>query len=659
VCAKTALIILDNCEHLIEGCAQFADTVLRAAPQVKILASSREALGIAGEVAFRVPSLAIPDARQTTSIETLTQCESVRLFVERAATALPGFSVTPDNALAVVQVSQRLDGIPLAIELAAARVNVLRVEQIAARLNDAFRLLTGGSRTALPRQQTLRALIDWSYGLLSKTERTLFRRLAVFASGWTLDAAEAVCTGNGIQPDEILDLLTRLVDKSLVVAEREQGQETRYHFLETIRQYARDKLLESGEADLVRARHLDYFMQFAVIADHTRLDTEHDNLRAAMDWAVESGRAQSGLRLGAALQFFWYRHGYWREGRERLERLLARPEAAAHTTTRADALNVAGFLAGWLGDSEAAQALLEESRAISLELGEAGKPALTRSLFYLAKEMINRDKALAQLMLDENLALARETGDTWVIGWTLFFQGSLAIRQGDYALARTFFGESLAQFRKDGNQGSAASSIKALGWVSYLLEDYSAARSQFEEVVPIYREIGDKFSMAQALENLGYVTYQQGAYQQAIALFEESLARFRELERKDTIAWLLGDLGIAAGQQGDQTRAAALLGEALPLTQEVGDVSLSAMCLIGLAGIQQQSIRAAQLLAAAQTAFEASDEIVEPFHRAAQERIDNAARAALGEEMFVSAWAAGRAMSLEQAIAFALEETDD
>jgi non-specific serine/threonine protein kinase len=449
--------------------------------------------------------------------------------------------------------------------------------------------------------------------------------------------------------------------------DREHGDEARYYLLETIRQYARDKLLESGEAELVRARHLDFFLAFAEAAEPKmygseqttwikRLDAERDNLRAAMDWALESGRAQSGLRLGGALIFLWYSRGYWREGRERMERLLARPEAAEHTTARAAALYVAGFFAYWLRDSEATQAFLEESQAISLELGEAGKPTLTRSRYLLAVETINRDRALAQRLLDENLVLARETGDTFVIGWTFFFQGNLAILQGDYALARTFYSNSLEQFRKMGNQWSAASSKKSLGLVLYLLEDYGAARSQFEEVLPIYREVGDKFSMAQALENLGYVAYQQGAYQQATMLFEESLTVFRELERKDTIAWLLGDLGIAVGQQGDRSRAAALLGEALPLSQGVGDAYIIAMCLLGLAGIQQQPIYAAQLLAAAKTAFEASGEIVEPFYHAAQEHIEDATRAALGEEAFAAAWETGKQMSLDEAVAYALKE---
>lgn len=342
-----------------------------------------------------------------------------------------------------------------------------------------------------------------------------------------------------------------------------------------------------------------------------------------------------------------------------MERLLARPEAAERTTGRAAALYVAGFFAYWLHDSEAVRALGEESQAISLELGAAGKPTLTRARHLLAVDTIDRDRALAQRLLEENLMLAREMGDMFVIGWTFFFQGYLAIRQGDYALARTLYSDSLAQFRKMDNQWSAASSKKSLGWVLYLLEDYKAARSEFEEVLPIYREVGDKFSTGQALENLGHVAYQQGAYQQAITLFEESLLLFRELERKDWIALLLSDLGIALGQQGNRARAEALLSEALPLDREAGETHIIAICLLGLAGIQQQPVRTAQLLAAAQTAFEASGEIIEPFYRAAQERIENATGTALSEDTFIAAWEAGRAITLEQAIVLALEENNE
>jgi predicted ATPase/class 3 adenylate cyclase len=319
--SRKVLLVFDNCEHLIEACARFADLLLRSCKDVKILATSREALGVAGELAWHVPSLSLPDVNQLPSFEQLSQYEAVRLFIERALLVQPHFKVTKDNAPAIAQVCFRLDGIPLALELAAARANVLTVEQISKRLDDRFRLLTGGSRTALPRQQTLRAMIDWSYNLLSEQERLLFRRLAVFVGGWTLEAAEAVCSGEGLGPDLVLELLSQLVNKSLVVMVEVNG-ESRYHCLETIRQYGREKLFESEEAATIRDRHLDTYIQLAEqgyeelqgrndLVWIEKLEMENDNFRAALSWSLESPGVdpQKALQLSGALQDFWVYEG--------------------------------------------------------------------------------------------------------------------------------------------------------------------------------------------------------------------------------------------------------------------------------------------------------------------------------------------------------------
>src|SRR5689334_15648591 len=274
--SKTILLLLDNCEHLVEACAQIAEILLRACPNLRILASSRESLGIEGEVTYRVPSLETPSPTALPSLDQLEKVDSIELFLERATTAKPGFMLTKENAPSVAQICFRLDGIPLAIELAASRVKVLSPEQIASRLDDRFRLLTGGSRTALPRQQTLRAMIDWSYSLLSEQEKILFRRLAVFVGGWTLEAAESICGEEGDGSD-ILDLLTRLVDKSLVFIEETRG-EIRYHRLETIRQYSREKFFETDEVETIRDRHLAFYVKYAEIAD------EYMRGRARMAW---------------------------------------------------------------------------------------------------------------------------------------------------------------------------------------------------------------------------------------------------------------------------------------------------------------------------------------------------------------------------------------
>ncbi|MBI3461404.1 AAA family ATPase [Candidatus Acetothermia bacterium] len=376
---KVLMLILDNCEHLLAACSQLADTLLRACPHLRILASSREGLGIAGEITWRVPSLAMPDSQRLPPMESLTQYEAVRLFIERAVAVLPTFQVTNPNAPAVAQICHRLDGIPLAIELAATRVKALSVEEIAVRLDDRFRLLIGGSRTALPRQQTLRAAIDWSFDLLSAVERILLCRLSVFAGGCTLEAAEEVCSGERIQKDEILDLVTHLVDKSLVWAQQHGGQ-TRYLLLETVRQYARDKLLEVGDSAHVRNHHLDYYLKLAERAEPhlvdsqsliwlEQLDWDYDNLRVAMEWASGSNQTEAGLGIAGALGEFWFVRGYFSEGRRWLDALLSKGKGAS-ASARAPALRTAGSMAWSQGDYSQTAAFYEEALALSRGLGD-------------------------------------------------------------------------------------------------------------------------------------------------------------------------------------------------------------------------------------------------------------------------------------------------
>jgi non-specific serine/threonine protein kinase len=311
--SKKMLLVLDNCEHLIEACATLVEALLRSCPELCVLATSREALGITGEVAWPVPSLSLPDVRRLPNIESLPQYESARLFVERAVAVKPAFALTEQNAASVAQICYRLDGIPLALELAAARTKVLSVEQIADRLDDCFGLLADGGRTALPRQRTLHATMDWSHELLSEEERALFRRLSVFAGGFTLEAAESVCAGEELERNEVLQLLSHLVDKSLVTA-REVSGEARHHLLETVRQYGWEKLSESGETGLVRERHAEYYLALAEEAEPElkaerqvawleRFERDHDNLRAAMAWLLGRGESEEAARFGWALSF--------------------------------------------------------------------------------------------------------------------------------------------------------------------------------------------------------------------------------------------------------------------------------------------------------------------------------------------------------------------
>jgi tetratricopeptide (TPR) repeat protein len=558
----------------------------------------------------------------------LSQYEAVRLFIERAESTLPTFSLTPHNAAWVVQICRRLDGIPLAIELAAARVKVLTVPQIAGRLDDCFKVLAAGSRTIGSRHQTLRAAIDWSYELLSEPERVLFQRLAVFEGGFTLEATEVVCAGRGVEPDEILELLSHLVDKSLVVVGTQQGREARYRLLETIRQYGRDKLLGSSEAEIIRQQHGAYYLTLAEqtepklqgreqVAWLDWLEVEHDNLRAALRWSrTEAQAGEIGLRLAGALLMFWYLHGDWSEGRGWLEGMLTQTEGLGYTQARAKALWGAGTL-------------------VHLQ-GEYGQ---------------------ARLLLEESLTLYRDLGDKVGSGWSLFQLGHIATDQGHYEQAAAFLGDSVMLFRQAADKRGAAWSLGRLGWVTYCLEDHEQAAMFCEESLALSRELGHPRGVAWALYFLGAVAMSQGDDGQAATLCEESLALFQQLGIKDGIAWLLYTLGHVALFQGDYGRAVSRFVESLVLRREMGDKVRIAHCLAGLAGVvgaQGRSAPAVRLFGAAAALLDASGASLNPIGRAAYDRNVAAVHALMDEAAFEAAWAAGQALSLEQASAEAL-----
>jgi non-specific serine/threonine protein kinase len=666
---KQVLLVLDNCEHLLSACVQLADALLRGCPSLRMLASSREGLGIRGEQTYRVPSLTMPDARHLPPLETVHEFEAVQLFADRARLSQATFLITLANAPAVAQICERLDGIPLAIELAAARVRALPVEQIHERLDDMFRLLTGGSRTALPRQQTLRALIDWSFDLLSEGEQTLLRRLSVFAGGWTLGAAEAVCMGENVEAWEVLDLLTSLVDKSLVPYD-EQGGEGRYRLLETVRQYARDRLLDSGEAAAVWARHCDWCLTLAEQAEeglHTtsqkawldRLEREHDNLRAALGWCSSDG-PEAGLRLGGALREFWWVRGYHMEGREHLAALLALPGAEAHTAARAKALHGAGRLAYSHADFETARAFFEESLAIQRGLGN--KRGIAESLNLLGwAAHAQGDYGAARPPQEESLAISRELGHKHGIAWSLIHLGQGALEQGEYGAARTLLEEGLAISRELGHKEGVAGSLEPLGCVAHAQGEYEAARVLFEQSLAVSRELGGKDLIAWSLNGLGWVAHAEGEYRTAQALFEQSLAIFRELGSRGDIAWSLTSLGHVARLQGEYGKARALFEESLAIERELGEKRVIVGDLEGLAAVavaQGEPERAARSFGAAEGLREAMGAPLPPADRAENDRSVAAVRTALGEEGFAASWAEGRALPLEQAICSALEESE-
>jgi len=483
---------------------------------------------------------------------------------------------------------------------------------------------------ALPRHQTLRATVDWSYDLLSEPERLLFNRLAVFAGGFTLEAAEAVGTGERVEADDVLDLLSRLVDKSLVTAEEGTDDSVRYRLLETLRQYGRERLIASGETEETQRRHAAYFLALAEEAEPKltgpeqvvwldRLETEHDNLRAALRWVRASGEAETGLRLGGALWWFWYVRGYYLEGRERLAELLALPGAAGRTAARAKVLNGAGVMAWAQGDYAPARTLHEESLAIRRELGD--RRDIARSL--------------------NNL-------------------GILSYRQGDYTAARSFYEESLAILRELGDKRNIAASLNNLGQVAHDQGDYAVARSLYEESLALFRELGDKRGIAYSLNNLGDAVLGQGDYAAAKSLYAESLVIQRELGDKSGIAEELGHLGEVALGQGDHAAARSLCGESLAMRMELGDrrgIAKSLEGFVGLAAAQTQPERALLLAGAAAALRETIGAPLSPAERPRLERHLETAHQALDEEASAKAFAAGRAMTLEQAIAYALEES--
>jgi predicted ATPase/class 3 adenylate cyclase/Tfp pilus assembly protein PilF len=627
---KRLLLLLDNCEHLLDVCAKLADALLRQCPGVQLLASSREALGIGGEQSYRVPSLSLPDPKQAHTPLSVAPFEAVQLFTERALLARPDFQVTPQNAATLAAICYRLDGIPLAIELAAARVRLLSVEEINHKLDQRFRLLTGGSRTALPRQQTLRSLIDWSYNLLHDPEQLLLQRLSAFAGGWTLAAAEQVCAGEGVEDWAALDLLTSLADKSLLVVEQ-SDEHSRYRLLETVRQYARERLLESGGGEAVRVRHRDYFLMLAeevepklLAAEQAewlrRLDEEHENLRSALEWSLAEAESGAGLRLCGALYRFWWARGYLAEGRKWCARILAKEGAAQRTLECAKVLMTAGNLAWHQTDYPAARALGEES-----------------------------------------LAISRECGDREGTAQSLNNLGNAAVEQGDYPAARALYEESLAIRREMGDRRGVASVLGNLGNVAYERGDFTAARALSKEALAILRELGDRGRIADALNNLGNVAYDQGDLASARALNEESLAISRELCDRDGIASSLHSLGGVAYLQGDLASARALYKESLANRRELGDRLGIARALEGLAAVAAalgSSLRAARIWGAAQRLREEIGTPLSPTERSRYDQRGAAARAAVGDDAaFDRAWQEGHALTLKQAIELASEET--
>jgi predicted ATPase/class 3 adenylate cyclase len=540
--SKDLLLIFDNCEHLIEACAKFADEVLHTSPAVRILATSREPLSISGEWIYRVPSLQTPNPEENIEFEQFEQYAAVRLFIDRATQSFSTFQVTNANAPAIAQICYRLDGIPLAIELAAARVKSLPVEKIAERLDDRFRLLTSGSRTALPRQQTLRSMIDWSHGLLSELEQILFRRLSVFAGGWTLEAAEEVCSGDDLELAYILDLSTRLVDKSLVVMD-EATDGSRFHMLETIRQYAMENLASRREADMARRRHAGYFSNLAKDAEQQhwtagqvqwtdRLAQERDNLREALQWSAVGDREGTFLRLAGNLWRFWGTRGPLAEGRAWLDQASEVCEANADTLGHDVILEVLGGL------------------------GEIAR--------------YQGDYEYAIILKQKLLNMCRQWGDERPAAATLNDLAVMYADRGQCKHSLTLAEESLALRQKLGRPLGIAHALSALFFARMCLDEPQAAREAIQEAMQIYRDEQFQEGVAMSLISLIMIAIRQELYGDAERIWNEVLPLIQQLADQDITVSSIYGMGILAASQRKTQQAARLLGIAEQMAIQYG-----------------------------------------------------------------------------------------
>jgi predicted ATPase/class 3 adenylate cyclase len=624
---KHLLLVLDNFEQLV-GAGPAVSALLAGAQNLKALVTSRAPLHLSGEHEYSVPPLAVPDLDASEPPATLAAYEAVQLFVERAQAVKPEFELTGENASAVAEICARLDGLPLAIELASARVRILSPQALLERLSQRLALLTGGARDAPARQRTLRNTIGWSYDLLSANEQRLFARLSVFLGGCTIEAAEAVCDSAAELDGAVFDALASLVEKSLLRKDDGPAGEPRFLMLETIREYALDRLERSGEGELLRQRHADYFVALAEEAEPEilgadqivwleRLEAERDNFRAALGWSLERGDTERALRLIGSLRRAWVARGYLSETRKWLEAAFEQ-SAAVPPQVEARALYGLGRVALAQGDYEQAIPALELSARLFRELGEA------EGLVF----------SLADL-------------------------GFIATAQGRHEDAERFADASLAEAKAAGNERTIAAALHSLACTRLDADEYGEARTLFEESLALRRKLGDKRNMANSLCYLGSVALLEGDYDGATALLDESLALGRELGNLLIVSAALANESLVALAAGEPGRAAALCNEGLALSHELGDKRTTVECLHALAGVaavQAEPLRAALLPAAAESLHAAIKAPPSPAERTVAERFLPIARAAVDHESFEAAWAQGRRMDYDAAVACALED---
>jgi predicted ATPase/class 3 adenylate cyclase len=694
---KHILLLLDNFEQVAPAGSLVAD-LLAAAPNLKVLVTSREVLHLYGEHEYGVPPLSLPDIKRLPPIERLRQYEAVRLFIERAQAVRSDFAVTTENAPAIAEICVRLDGLPLAIELAAARSKLFPPKALLARLDKRLSLLTSGPRDLPARQQTLRNAIAWSYDLLDAAEQAIFARLSVFVGGCTLKAAEAVLAddqaGNqgdltaSIPASVVIDGLTSLLDKSLLKQEERVDAEPRFVMLETIREYALEQLGASGEEPELLRRHTRFFMELAEAAEEhfdgpgqrawmIYLEAEHDNLRAALAWAIEAA-SDMGLRLAGALGRFWDVQGHHREGRDWLLKVLAQTKDDDRVQVKgshAKALNQAGYLAAFQYDVTQAHSLLDQSVALWRAVGDQRGLAYAlcdwgAAAFFQWSPAANLQGTLrqARLHLEESISVFRQLAEKKGLIRALFWHGLIAYHQGDDEIVRASSEACIELAREIGAVSFIAAATANLGGIAFRQGDYAAAQSLWEEALQLARDVGDIPTVAVLGSELGSLNYLQGNYELAKRLFEEVLQISRQLGIQHEIAWVLELLGNVSLQQHECKQAAAHFQESLALWAELHETHDIARCLAALAHVAEaegRMERAARLLGATAVVLEASGKNFDDTEltgvgripittQSDYERHVAAVRAALSAEAFAAAWATGRTLSLEQAIAEAL-----
>ncbi len=676
------LLLLDNFEQVVAA-APLIEEMLSACPHLKIVVTSRETLHLDAEHQFPVPPLALPNLDQLAGDEALTQYAAIALFVQRAQAVLAAFQLTSENARTIAEICVRLDGLPLAIELAAARIKLLSPQHLLARLEQPFQVLSSASRTLPPRHQTLHNALQWSYNLLDTREQRLFRRLSVFAGGWTLEAVESIeqTLNDGgrrlitptadVSSPSILDFIGSLLDKSLLAQSKQEGQEPRLQMLLTVREYALERLKESGEIEKTQRIHALYFLALVEEAEPhlkglqqstwiARLECEQENLRAALTWLIKQEEAELALRMSAAMSWFWYLRGYWSAGRRWLHAALDLARGAdaqfiaspVGLSARAKALYGAGNLAYYQDDYAVAHSLWQESVQIFRTLGM--RNAYANALGDLGVlTYIQGDLAAAWPLLEESEKLCRTIGRTWELAWLLRKLAYLDSRSGDLARAAAYAREGLALARELGDKSLIATTLLTSGDIAASQSNLTQAVALDQEGLALARELGLKSLISIAVQDLAYLAALQGNLTQALVRAQEGLALARELGDKSLIASTLHTLGYLAGLQGNISHASARYQEGLAVAQEIGYQQYIGLHLVGLAGIaatERQHRRAARIFAVASNILDI-DIDMNALERADYERAVDSTRSHLGEQAFKAAWAEGSAMTPEQALA--------